>query len=543
MVSSVSGSGYNDSKKVNIFYFSDYHGNIPAYRHLKTASDEFDKNHKNTENFKLSGGDLTADADPKKRILVYRLIKNMNIDASAVGNHEPDHARGFNFFKEFDKLFNKAPNLLFNNYVTCNVETPDNEKYKQEGLFQSRIITKNNEKYGIIGATTNDDQFDGFKMHDLEQTKKDITTEVENLKKKDPSLNKFILLSHLGVNVDKKIAQSVSDIDIIVGGHSHTLIKGVESGKNLFMTPKNEPVLIVQAGNERGYGELSVEFDKEGRLDLSKGHEPINTTKFIYDYKENLDVKENEDKILDPSVSLGELVKTIRPNNPLIEEHPLANLNADAVKKSTKSDVAILNAGSFRSFINAGPISARHIEYCMPFSNYVVAIKCTGKDLAGIIKIGVDSTSKENVNPGLYQVSGLKYTITPDKKVKNLYTVDEQGNKKIELVDAQGNLTSEGANKEFKVALTDFMVVEIAKKGILTNFVKPDKNKNIVDESKVIKTKDIRQREVLIDYLKNDFAAKNRPIDIETGRITFEKSEKPADNSFLSLVNRFTQRN
>ena len=112
MVSSVSGTNSGDSKRVNIFYFSDYHGNIPAYRHLKAASDEFDKNHKDTDNFKLSGGDLTADADPRKRILVYRLIKNMNIDASAVGNHEPDHARGFNFFKEFDKLFNNWQRII-----------------------------------------------------------------------------------------------------------------------------------------------------------------------------------------------------------------------------------------------------------------------------------------------------------------------------------------------------------------------------------------------------------------------------------------------
>ena len=541
MVSSVSGSGYNDSKKVNIFYFSDYHGNVPAYRHLKTASDEFDKRHQDTENLKLSGGDITAGSDPKKNILLYRLLKQMKMDASAVGNHEWDNK--VNFYGEFNKLFNNAPNLLFNNYLSCNTDAPDNKTYIAENLFQSKVITKNNEKYGVIGATTYDDyQFEHCKMHNLDQTKKDITNEIQNLKGKDPSLNKFILVSHLGIDADKKIAQEVSDLDIIIGGHSHNLVKGVTPGENLFMSPKNEPVLMVQAGNEKSFGEISVVFDKDGKIDLSKGNEPINTIKFHQDFAENKEVRELEDKILGATTPLGVLTKTIKPENPLIEENPLATLNADALKNVTKSDVALLNAGSFRSFINAGPITQRNIEYCIPFSNDVVTIKYTGKDIADVIKLGVESTKPEHVNPGLFQVAGLKYTITPDKKLKDLYTVDEKGNKKLDLVDSQGNAVAENSSKPITAALTDFMIVQIAKRGLLKDFVVTENNKLKVDEKLVIK-RYVKQREMLINYVKTDYADKNRPIDIESGRITFEKSDKPADNSFLSLINRFTQRN
>ena len=539
MIGSVAGQGNNDLKRLNIFYFSDYHGNIPAYRHLKEASDEFDRKNKHTESLKLAGGDLAAGSDPKKRILLYRLLNKMNLDASAVGNHEWDN--GINFYGDFNQLFNKAPKLLFNKFISCNADTPDNKLYKQEGLFQSKIITKNNKKYAIIGATTFDKyQFEKCQIDDFEHTKQDISNEIQNLKKKDPSLDKFILVSHLGIDVDKEIAKSVPDIDIIIGGHSHTLIKGVEQGKNLFMSPKNEPVLIVQAGNERGFGELSVEFDKDGKLDISKGHEPVNITKSIYDYKENIDVKDLEDKILPPALSLGVLSRDIRPNNPLIEENPLGTLNADAIKKKTKADIVLLNAGCFRAFINAGKINQRNIEYCIPFSNHVMTIECSGKQIADIIKLGVDSTIKENKNPGLYQVSGLKYTITADNKVKNLYTVDKNGKKDTEIIDSQGKLTDKGANEGFKVALTDFVIVEIAKRGILKDFVKTEDNKLKVDKKKIIKKHD-QQTKILIDYLKDEFVDKNRPIDFETGRITFEKSEKPEGVSFLSLLNKYTR--
>ena len=95
MVDFVANTGYNDSKRVNIFYFSDYHGNVPAYRKLQSASDEFDRRHKDTENLKLCGGDLTAGDDAKRNVLLYRILKKMNIDASAVGNHEWDNKTNF----------------------------------------------------------------------------------------------------------------------------------------------------------------------------------------------------------------------------------------------------------------------------------------------------------------------------------------------------------------------------------------------------------------------------------------------------------------
>jgi len=539
MDTTIAAPGYNNPKRLNIFYFSDYHGNIPAYRHLKTASDEFDKKNKNSDTLKLSGGDLAAGNDPEKRVLLYRLIKKMKMDASAVGNHEWDN--GLDFFKEYEKLVQKAPNLLFKDFISCNTQAPDNKKYKDEGLFQSKIISKNNEKYGVIGTTTFDNyQFEHCKMDDLQQTEQDITNEIQNLKKKDPSLNKFILLSHLGIDADKKIAQEVPDVDIIIGGHSHTQINGVTPNKNLFMTPKNEPVLIVQAGNEKNYGELSVAFDKEGKLDLSKGNEPVNINKSVYNYGENPEVKEDEDKILKPSPQIGILNKTIRPDNPLLEENPIGSLNADALLKSTKTDVAILNAGGFRSSIEAGKIDERNIEYCVPFSNNVVTIKCTGKQIADVINLGVESTKYEHANPGLYQVAGLKYTVSKDKTLKNLYTVDENGRKKIDIINSQGNLTPEGANTKFTVALTDFMITNGAKKGLLTDFTKTENDIIKVDDTKIL-NKFGKQRDILINYLKSEFGNKNKPIDVDSGRIIFEKDNKPADISFHSLIKGYTQ--
>ena len=58
---------------------------------------------------------------------------------------------------------------------------------------------------------------------------------------------------------DKRIAQETSGIDIIIGGHTHDLLQGIEEGKNLLYSKSNEPVIITQAGKDGEYfGDLKI---------------------------------------------------------------------------------------------------------------------------------------------------------------------------------------------------------------------------------------------------------------------------------------------
>ena len=72
------------------------------------------------------------------------------------------------------------------------------------------------------------------------------------------SLTKFdllLILSHIGLNQDKLIANEIPNIDIIIGGHSHSALKEcvVENG-----------TLICQAGQYGEFvGELTIEYDEE----------------------------------------------------------------------------------------------------------------------------------------------------------------------------------------------------------------------------------------------------------------------------------------
>lgn len=75
--------------------------------------------------------------------------------------------------------------------------------------------------FGLITAIVNDPPYKAARELGLHQV-----DGIEAAKKLVPELRKqadiVVCLSHLGVNLDQKLAKSVPGIDIILGGHSHT---------------------------------------------------------------------------------------------------------------------------------------------------------------------------------------------------------------------------------------------------------------------------------------------------------------------------------
>ena len=116
---------------------------------------------------------------------------------------------------------------------------PDKDSAMNSILSNSFIIESNGNKYGVIGLAPVDmashikrpHEIDSCRLSDANGTIKDVQKEVESIKKQ--GVNKIILLSHLGLPLEQRIAKEVSDIDVILGGHTHNLLKDVKLGENL----------------------------------------------------------------------------------------------------------------------------------------------------------------------------------------------------------------------------------------------------------------------------------------------------------------------
>ena len=379
--------------KTSIFYINDYHGKSINMERTMSASNTFDANNKNktdTDVLKLSSGDIMVGEDVtinKAAVLFQNFI---GIRASAVGNHEHD--------------------------IQGNVD-----KVLQYG-----------HKYGIIGSTPVD-LFTRTKLGPLQrdisvddavQTIKDIQTEIDALKKQ--GVNKIILLSHLGNTFEKIVATQTSGIDVILGGHSHDLIQSVKEGENLLYGKDGDPVIITQAGKDgKSFGILNLEFDNNGII--KKVQNNIGYTK---DFHRNMPLEYIFNKLFKNNKVYGEIKSAPpEPKDLLIDPNPHGYFIADCMRKDSGCDIALIQSANMRGYFEKGQVDDRILNDILPFKNELYKIKYSEKDIVDAIKFACDkSFNSHSHKPGMFYVSGLKYSVNDRGKLLSMSFVDKNGN-------------------------------------------------------------------------------------------------------------------
>ncbi len=190
-------------------------------------------------------------------------------DAMTIGNHEFDHGiAGVVPFLE--TIGEKTP------IVITNVDDSSVPSF-QKKYTNSTIIERNGRKIGIVGVileTTNKIA----NTEDLRFTKESETVREEARKLKEQGVNIIVVLSHCGLDVDRVIAKNGGpDIDIIVGGHSHTFLFSGPNPPGTDIPQGGYPViekqadgrevLIVQASAYTKYlGNITLFFDDAGNM-------------------------------------------------------------------------------------------------------------------------------------------------------------------------------------------------------------------------------------------------------------------------------------
>lgn len=472
----------SQNTKTSIFYVNDVHGQIPKMERLVAASQlsGIEANNSDSGYLKLCSGDTFIGSNQKRNETAAKFLDIAEFDATTLGNHE------------FDITASICGDLLKNsktNILGMNMNFPDGNSELSKKVLRSVITTDTKgEKYGLIGLQPSDitkrikkpEQLNGITIDDVEETKKELQEEVNKLKQQ--GINKIIVLSHEGNKVEKEIAQSVEGIDVILGGHSHDLIKGIQEGENLFYSPSGEPVVITQAGRDgNNFGVLNLEFNNDGQI-VSVQNNVRNTN----DYKPNLIMAKTSDSILGDSPEIGSLgAVSGLPKSISTEENPWADFVADAVKNQLDTDIALINSNNFRGSVAEGPVTARDIESIFPFSNKLAKINLSEKNMVDAIKMCAKSLTTHDHKPGIMQVSGLKYTLSKDGELKNMMFVDKQGN------DHAIDVNNPDPNKTYVAAYDEFLI----NGGDGLEMLKPK-------ESDFIEKYDFDKDKCTVDYIK-----------------------------------------
>lgn len=482
--------------KTSIFYINDVHSNLTNIEKLKNASDEFDKFVPSgaTDKLKLSAGDIGVGRDKEFSKVAVAFQNAIGIMASAAGNHELD----LNKVDLVDILKDAKYKFL-----GLNVDIPptnETNKELRKDIINSYIQEQNGQKYGIIGLMPFDfafhlsdpDEYKDFDIMSLEKTAPLLQKEIDKLKEK--GVNKIIVLSHCGYDADAEIAKSVEGIDVILGGHTHDLVKNIEKGKNLFYSKKTgEPTIITQAGRDGNhFGVLNLEFNDKGVITKAQ-----NNVSNIEDYPRSSVMKHFTDNILGKPKILGTINSAPKHKHSLITENPSAEFVLDSEKSELGVDLVLINSGNFRCSLESGALTDRDLKILTPFDNKVWIIKLTEKEIVDALRIGAKSLTEEDNTPGIIQCSGLKYTISKSGEVKNATFVDKNGK------ETPIDVNNPNPFKIYSVATDDF----IAKggNGYFTN--KTDA---------LIKKFDFDKNKLVADYMKKT----NKPIEIKAdGRI------------------------
>ena len=333
------------------------------------------------------------------------LMNSLQYDAMTVGNHEfddgPEVLRGFMDAVSFPVLMSNAD--------------VSREPQLAGKLAKSTVLERNGEKLGLIGLTPED-------TNELASPGKNITfsdpvaaVAGEVAKLTEAGVNKIIVLSHSGYGLDMRVAKEVEGVDVIVGGHSNTLLSNVnEKAAGPYPTMVGTTAVVQAYAYGKYLGELNLTFDDDGVLKEAVG-EPV-----LLDAS----VAENEgmaSRVMELAQPLDEIRNKVvaEASAPIqgdrevcrVEECEMGNLVADAMLDRVASQgisIAIMNSGGVRASMDAGEVTMGEVLTVLPFQNTLATFQLSGEDVIAALENGVSQV--EEVKGRFPQVAGIKFT-------------------------------------------------------------------------------------------------------------------------------------
>ena len=406
---------------------------------------------------KLHAGDATTGT------LYYALFKGeadaamMNkvcFDAMAVGNHEFDDsdAQLRDFIDHLHRGECRTPVLAAN--ITPKVGTPLGTPSLDAYIQPYAIKSIEGVRVAIIGLTVANKTMNSSRP--LPTTVfNDEATAVQRVidRLKADGVRRFVVLSHQGYEADLALAARLTDIDVIVGGDSHSLLgdfamHGVGSSGPYPTLVKNKdgaPVCIVQAWEyAKAIGELRVAFNAQGEVENCTGKasllvgsnfkrkdasgkfipvdagvreqilhslaktpsvrvvEPdVAATATLVGYASQVAARMAETigtateplclvRVPGESTNRSAAVAGCEAANKLARGSDIAQIVAEAfLAGSPAADVALQNAGGVRTALPAGSLNMNSAFVLLPFSNVLVDMKLSGQQLVDVLEDAV----------------------------------------------------------------------------------------------------------------------------------------------------------
>lgn len=344
-------------------------------------------------------------------------MRQMPWDAVTLGNHEFD--LGCKTLAEYVKILPfpvLAANLEKN--PACPLSTVP--------LPATVVKDLNGVKVGIIGLANDEgkDISEACPNTDFANRTKALERAAAELEK--AGVKHIIAVTHVGYEADQALARAVPAIDVIVGGHTHSVLGDHPHTEGPYPTviphKDGSQTLVVQAGRSTRYlGRLTVSFDDTGRIVQFQGEleelvPSLRRDEAMHEFVERSLEAIRADQRRFVGVNTSTLSDGLDPCREGDCLSGMATVDAFLAWGRPRGAVAaILNGGAIRAAMPIGRVTYADLLDIHPFGNRIQLADVSGAVLREALEHGI--SEPDVIGPRLLQTAGLRYRINPAAQV------------------------------------------------------------------------------------------------------------------------------
>ncbi|MCV3103817.1 bifunctional metallophosphatase/5'-nucleotidase [Enterococcus hirae] len=359
-------------EKIVLLHTNDLHSHLenwPKIRRFIEQKKRENEKKENTTTITVDLGDfvdrwhpLSEATDGQANV---ELMNNVGYDAVTIGNNEGVG----NAKDQLNHLYDQANfDILLDNLFDKHLLQPPKwaKKYKI-------IETPQQTKIGLLALTAPFPLTYSPNGWDIRNPYDILPELVEELR---PKVDILVLMSHLGIQDDRQIAQELPSIDVILGSHTHHLLIDGQIVNG---------VQLAAAGKYGQYvGEVHLTVDEHKNI-IQKSARAIPTetmTTFIEDEQESHDYLTKGHELL-AAKKVAKLPYDLSVD--IFAEHSFIYEALEAVKYRGQTQGAMLNSGLFLTGLPAGLINQDQLHTALPHPMHLLNVTLKRRDLIRLV--------------------------------------------------------------------------------------------------------------------------------------------------------------
>lgn len=337
-------------------------------------------------------GNAYVDMNPRPGSPIIEIMSALGYDAATFGNHEFDLG--------MDTLDRRTREAAFP-VILANVDAGTSALTQPAPYL---ILDADGIKVGIVGLVTNyvnghpdgvDEIYEGMEFYDPQRTAARYAALRD-------SVDLLIALTHIGYDRDTLLAAALPQYDLIVGGHSHTVVPGGHRVGN---------TLVTQTGKNLHYAGVTTVTMSDGKIkNMTNRLVPLDDIAPDSAFLARLEPYYNDPYL---NHTVGALAGGA-------SKAGLANMISDAVREDAKAPIAFYHVGGVRlDTLAPGRVPRAALYNLEPFRSRAVVLRMTLPQIRDMIMAKYNEKDEQG-HPGKearradLMPSGLEYTIVTD---------------------------------------------------------------------------------------------------------------------------------